>query len=82
MQALLDFLAIKYLVPFGYHLNWNQAVLWLNVASDVVIVVVCYVIALSLAIMSSDVKMTFSIMGCIYCSRCLFLPLPVRIYCR
>lgn len=49
MQALLDFLAIKHLISFDGCLNWNPLLVWLHIASDVIIVPTCYLIALSLA---------------------------------
>jgi PAS domain S-box-containing protein len=49
MQALIDFLAIKDLIPHGYCLNWNPLLLWLHVASDILIALSYYSIPLSLA---------------------------------
>jgi signal transduction histidine kinase len=49
MQAFIDFLAIKGLIPHGYCLNWNPLLLGLHVASDVLIALAYYSIPLSLA---------------------------------
>jgi two-component system sensor kinase FixL len=49
MQTILDFFAIHSLIPHGYCLNWKPALLWLHVASDVLIALAYYSIPLSLA---------------------------------
>lgn len=48
MQLLIDFFAIKDLMPHGYCLSWSSPLLWLHVASDLLIALCYYSIPLSL----------------------------------
>lgn len=49
MQILTNFFDIKTLMPHGYCLSWNATLLWLHVASDILITLSYYSIPLSLA---------------------------------
>ncbi len=48
MQALIDFFGIKDLIPHGYCLSWSPVLLWLHVASDLLITLAYYSIPLIL----------------------------------
>lgn len=48
MQALIDFLGIKDLIPHGYCLSWSPVLLWLHVTSDLLIMFSYYSIPLML----------------------------------
>ncbi|MDP3839254.1 MAG: EAL domain-containing protein [Methylococcales bacterium] len=48
MQILIDFFDINDLMPHGYCLSWSPLLLWLHVASDVLITLSYYSIPLSL----------------------------------
>ncbi|MFZ2406918.1 MAG: PAS domain S-box protein, partial [Methylobacter sp.] len=48
MQALIDFLGIKDLIPHGYCLSWSPVLLWLHVVSDLLIMISYYSIPLML----------------------------------
>ncbi len=49
MQTLIEFFDIKNLIPHGYCLSWNAVLLWLHVASDLLIALSYYSIPVSLA---------------------------------
>ena len=49
MQTLIDFFDLKGLMPHGYCLSWSPILLWLHVASDLLITLSYYFIPLSLA---------------------------------
>jgi PAS domain S-box-containing protein len=49
METLIDFFGIQNLMPHGYCLSWNPVLLWLHVASDILIALSYYSIPLSLA---------------------------------
>src|SRR5690349_12530007 len=49
MQSLIDFFGTNGLLPHGYCLTWRPGLLWLNVLSDVVIVLAYYSIPLGIA---------------------------------
>ena len=42
MQALIDLLGIKDLIPHGYCLSWSPVLLWLHVSSDILITLAYY----------------------------------------
>ena len=42
MQALIDLLSIKDLIPHGYCLSWSPVLLWLHVSSDILITLAYY----------------------------------------
>ena len=42
MQALIDLLGIKDLIPHGYCLSWSPVLLWLHVVSDLLITLAYY----------------------------------------
>jgi len=48
MQASIDFFGIKDLIPHGYCLSWSPVLLWLHVASDLLITLAYYSIPLTL----------------------------------
>ncbi len=48
MQTLIDFFGINNLVPHGFCLSWNSTLLWLHVASDLLITLSYYSIPCSL----------------------------------
>ena len=48
MQALIDLLDLKDLIPHGYCLSWSPALLWLNVITDLLIMLSYYSIPLML----------------------------------
>jgi PAS domain S-box-containing protein len=49
MQTFIDFLATNGFIPHGYCLSWNPILLWLHIASDILITLSYYSIPLSLA---------------------------------
>lgn len=48
MQALIDLLGIKDLIPHGYCLSWSPILLWLHVVSDLLIALAYYSIPLTI----------------------------------
>ncbi|MGR9012851.1 MAG: PAS domain S-box protein [Gammaproteobacteria bacterium] len=48
MQALIDLLGIKDLIPHGYCLSWSPVLLWLHVISDILITLAYFSIPLTL----------------------------------
>ena len=49
METLIDFFDFKNLMPHSYYFSWNPLLLWLQVASDLLIALSCYRISLNLA---------------------------------
>ena len=67
MQALIDLLGIKDLIPHGYCLSWSPVLLWLHVSSDILIMLAYYSIPFTIVYFIRQRKdMQYSWLGILF----------------